>query len=440
MTRRLQLAVVRSRRRRKGPAGIALVTILLAACHEAKEPGGDRNSASGQSGASRMAGMQGMSDTKGMKDMSGMPGMKTSRSGAVRLTANQIRQFGVTFGTVDRRPLSSRVRTVGTVMSDETKLSQITPRVAGYVERLYVDQTGQRVRKGQPLVALYSPDLVAGQQELLIAARLDTTASGPVPLGTSTESIARSSLVDASRGRLRAWGVSDDQIDHVLQTGVVAHTIMLYAPMSGVVLDKKVVQGQAIQAGDMLLSVADLSDVWVDAAIREMDATSVRVGSRATVEFAGYPGRPFLGRVGFVYPTVQGDAHSIIARVVVPNPDGLLKPGMYATVGLDGPPRTALSVPTSAILNTGERALVFVDMGGGSFMPREVTTGRVADQYTEVLSGVDVGQRVVTSAQYLLDSESNLAEVMKSMIGQMGASDMNDKGMSNVKDMPGMPR
>jgi multidrug efflux pump subunit AcrA (membrane-fusion protein) len=372
--------------------------------------------------------------------MSGMPGMKSAGRGAIRLTANQIRQFGVTFGTVDKRPLSSRVRTVGTVMSDETKLSQITPRVGGYVERLYVDQTGQHVRKGQPLVALYSPDLVAAQQELLIAARLDTAVNGALPPGISTESMARSSLVDASRRRLRAWGVTDDQIDHVLQTGVVEHTIMLYSPTSGVVLDKKVVQGQAIQAGDMLLSVADLTDVWVDAAIREMDATSVRIGSRATVEFAGYPGRPFTGRVGFVYPTVQGDAHSITARIVVPNPGGLLKPGMYATVGVDGPSRTALSVPTSAILNTGEHTLVFVDMGGGSFMPRDVATGRVGDDYTEVLSGIEVGQRVVTSAQYLLDSESNLAEVMKSMIGQMGASDMNDKGMSNKKDMPGMSR
>jgi len=251
------------------------------------------------------------------------------------------------------------------------------------------DNTRPRVAGMAIGVARPSP---ASTRELLIAARLDTTASGPVPLGTSTESIARSSLVDASRRRLRAWGVSDDQIDHVLQTGVVAHTIMLYAPMSGVVLDKKVVQGQAIQAGDMLLSVADLSDVWVDAAIREMDATSVRVGSKATVEFAGYPGRPFSGRVGFVYPTVQGDAHSIIARVAVPNPDGLLKPGMYATVGLDGPSVPVLSVPTSAILNTGEHTLVFVDMGGGSFMPRDVTTGRTAGDYTEVLSGAEPGQ------------------------------------------------
>jgi membrane fusion protein, copper/silver efflux system len=425
MTVYSQLSMARSHPSLKRLAGIALVTILLAACQEAKKTSGDRNSASGQSGASGRSGMQGMSDMKGMQ---GMSGMNASRSGAIPLTANQIRQFGVTFATVDQRPLSSRVRTVGTVMSDETKLSQITPRVAGYVERLYVDQTGQRVRKGQPLIALYSPDLVAAQQELLIAARLDTAAG------------AASGFVDASRRRLRAWGVSDDQIDHVLQTGVVEHTIMLYSPASGVVLEKKVVQGQAIQAGDMLLSVADLSDVWVDAALREMDATSVRIGSRATVEFTGYPGRPFTGRVGFVYPTVQGDAHSITARVVVPNPDGLLKPGMYATVNVDGPSTTALSVPTSAILNTGEHTLVFVDMGGGSFMPRDVTTGRVGDEYTEVLSGVDVGQRVVTSAQYLLDSESNLAEVMKSMIGQMGASDMNDKGPSNMKDMPGMSR
>jgi Cu(I)/Ag(I) efflux system membrane fusion protein len=207
--------------------------------------------------------------------------------------------------------------------------------------------------------------------------------------------------------------------------------VTFYAPVSGVVLDKKVVQGQAVQPGDMLLSVADLSDVWVNAEVREADAATVRVGARATVELTGLPGRTFAGRVSFVYPTVQGDARSIVARVVVPNRDGALKPGMYATVALMAPGRTALSVPTSAILNTGERTIVFVDMGGGSLMPRDVVLGRTAGEFTEIVSGVEPAQRVVTSAQYLLDSESNLADVMKSMIGQGG-------DMAKMQDMRGM--
>jgi Cu(I)/Ag(I) efflux system membrane fusion protein len=359
--------------------------------------------------------------------MAGMPGMAGPGSSGVRLTPDEIRHFGVTFGTVESRRLATRVRTVGTVMPNEQTLSQVTPKVGGFVERLYINQTGQRVRRGEPLITLYSPDLVAAQEELLVAARLATTDS------TAT------TLVEAGKQRLRAWDVSQAQIDRVLRSGTAERTVTLYAPTSGIVMDKKVVQGQSIQPGEMLLSVANLSDVWVDAQVRELDAASVRVGSPATVEFTSYPGHPFSGRVGFIYPTVAGDARTVTARIVIPNPDDRLKPGMYATVALDAPPRTALSVPSSAILNTGQHTLVFVDLGGGSFAPQEVTVGDVAGDYTEIRSGVTAGQRVVTSAQYLLDSESNLAETMKSMIGQTGgAADM--KGMQMPAPATGGPR
>jgi membrane fusion protein, copper/silver efflux system len=352
----------------------------------------------------------------------------TACSGAKRPSANQpdsqIRHFGVTFGAVESRPLATRVRTVGTVMSNEETLSQVTTKVGGFVERLYVNQTGQHVQRGEPLLTLYSPDLVAAQEELLVAARLATTDS------TAT------TLVEAGKQRLRAWDVSEAQIDRVLHTRTAERTVTLYAPTTGIVMDKKVIQGQSIQSGEMLLSVANLSDVWVDAQVRELDAASVYVGSPATVEFTSDPGHPFSGHVGFIYPTVEGDARTVTARIVVPNPNDLLKPGMYATVALDGPSHSALSVPSSAILNTGQHTLVFVDLGGGAFAPHEVTTGGVAGDYTEILTGVTAGQRVVTSAQYLLDSESNLAETMKSMIGQTGgAADM--KGMDMPAPAPG---
>ncbi len=356
--------------------------------------------------------------TQGKPDsMSAMPGMKglpVSDAGSVRLTADQIRRFGVTFGAVERRPLAAEVRTVGTVMTDEARQSQIVPKVGGYVERLYVNETGQRVRRGELLVAMYSPDVVAAEGELLVAARLGD-----------------SSLVDAGKRRLRAWDVSDEQIASVLRTGTVERTVTFVAPVSGVVLEKKVVQGQAIQSGDMLLSVADLSEVWVNAEVREVDAASARVGARATIELTAYPGRTLSGRVGFVYPTVQGNSRSIVARVVVPNPNGALKPGMYATIALMAPGRSALTVPASAILNTGDRSIVFVDRGGGALKPRDVVVGRTAGELAEILSGVEPGQRVVTSAQYLLDSESNLADVIKSMIGQGG-------DMAKMRDMRGM--
>jgi Cu(I)/Ag(I) efflux system membrane fusion protein len=390
-------------------ARLTAIGMLVAGCRGEKGPRTPISTTSARDSSS----------VNGMQGMPGKSGTPAASAGGIRLTPEQIRQFGVTFDTVKMRPLVSAVRTTGTVMADETKLSAITLKVSGYVERLYVDQTGQRVRRGQPLLAVYSPDVVAAQDELLVAARLDSTAGGA------------STLVDAGKRRLQAWGLSDEQINNVLKTGVAEHAVTLPAPVNGVVLDKKVVQGQAIQPGDLLLSIADLSDVWLNVEIRESDATDVRVGSPATIEFSADPAQSFKGRVSFVYPTVQGDARTVTARVVIDNPDALLKPGMYATVGLETPSRPVLSVPSSALFHAGERTLAFVDLGGGSLMPREVVTGRTAGQLTQVVSGLDPGQRVVTSAQYLLDSESNLAEVMKSMIGQAGRVD-------SKQDMPGM--
>jgi Cu(I)/Ag(I) efflux system membrane fusion protein len=360
--------------------------------------------------------------------MSGMSGMNMSSNGTVHLSADELRQFGITFGNVQERTLENTVRTTGTVTVDETRLSEVTPRFGGYVEHLYVSATGQRVRKGQPLMEIYSPELVAAEQELLVAEKLQASiAQSGVPgvPGATTD------LVAAAKQRFALWDISDAQVNEILHTGQVRRTLTLYAPASGVVLEKHVVQGQAIQPGEMLYRVADLGDVWIDVALREQDAGAVRAGSHATVELAAYPGRPIEGRVAYVYPMLDSTARAVRARIQVPNPSGRLKPGMYATVALTTPARRALTVPASAVLNTGARTLVFMDMGGGRLMPMDVVTGRTTSGYTEVLSGLERGQRVVTSAQYLLDSEANLAEVMKSMIGQMG-------NMQDMKNMPGM--
>ena len=195
-------------------------------------------------------------------------------------------------------------------------------------------------------------------------------------------------------------------------------------------------KGQSIAAGEQLYTIADLADVWVEVSLRESDAATVRTGSGADIELTGLPGRTFKGRVTYVYPTLDPASRSVRARVVVTNTDGVLKPGMYATVRLTTPSRSALTVPTSALLRTGDRTVVFMDMGNGELMPMDVTVGRNAGDYTEVLSGLDAGTRVVTSAQFLLDSESNLDEVMKSMVGQMGAGDKAQGGA--MQDMPGM--
>ena len=357
-----------------------------------------------------------------------MAGMNMSGGGSARLTSAQIRQFGVTLGTVETRVLTSELRTAGAVTADETRIAQVAPKFGGFVERLYVAFTGQGVRRGQALMDVYSPELLAAQQELLAARGLQRTIGESAIPGVPGQS---GDLVAAARRRLELWDVSALQIDAVLRTGIPMRTITLYSPAMGIVTEKNVVRGQSIQAGQMLYTIADLSSVWIDAALREGEASTVRVGSGADVEVSGLPGRTFKGQVSYIYPTLDSISRTVRARIAVANPGGVLKPGTYATVRLYTPSRSALTVPTSALVRTGARTLVFVDMGGGELMPHEVTLGAASGDYTEVLSGVDLGARVVTSAQYLLDSESNLAEVMRSMVGQGGATSTND--------MAGMP-
>lgn len=364
-------------------------------------------------GGGQMSQMGQMAKARG--ESSGMGGMDMSSDGTVKLGASELRELGVTLGSVEERMLESSVRAAGVVVVDETRLAAVTPRFGGYVERLYVNETGQRVRQGQALMDVYSPELLAAEQELLIAEKLrrsigESSVPGVPPLSTD--------LVAAARRRFALWGISDAQVDEIVRSGKVRRTLTLYAPSSGVVLEKQVVQGQAIQAGMLLYRIADLGDVWVDVALRERDAAAVRVGSRAQIELASSPGSAIDGRVAYIYPTLDEAARTVRARIEVPNRLGLLKPGMYATVMLTTPSRRALTVPAEAVLYTGERTLVFMDMGGGSLMPMDVTVGSTVGAYTEITSGLEAGQRVVTSPQYLIDSESNLAEVMKSMIAQ----------------------
>jgi Cu(I)/Ag(I) efflux system membrane fusion protein len=357
----------------------------------------------------------------GMSGMAGMPGMAMGGDGGPHLTTDQVRQFGVTFGTVEVRRLTAEVHAVGNVTADERRLAQVTSRVAGYVDRLYVNATGQVVRQGQPLAEIYSPELVAAQEELLLAARLDRAAGGVRIPGLPADSAG---LIASARRRLALWEISDAQIDDVLRSGQPRRTLTLYAPVSGVVTDKRVVNGQAVEAGAPLYVIADLSRVWIDVNLRETDAPYVRPGSAVAVDLVAYPGRPIAGRVDYVYPTLDSMARAVHARVAIANPGGRVMPGMYATVHVVTSGRSALTVPASALLNTGDQQLVFVDMGEGRIRPQPVETGQTAGAYTEVLSGLKPGQKVITSAQFLLDAESNLSEVMQRMVGQMNMSDM----------------
>ena len=357
-----------------------------------------------------------------------MAGMKDAPAGQVQLSAAQLTQFGVTFDIVKLRTLSTEVRAVGVVTFDETRVAQVTPKFAGYIAHLYVNSTGQPVSRGQPVAAIYSPELVAAQSELLLAARLDRAIGQSSVPGVQVSS---PSLLAAARQRLRAWDISDGQIDGILRSGKVQRTLTLYSPVSGIVVEKNVVEGQSVTPGAQLMTIADLSTVWVTAELRESDAGSVRQGSATTVELGAFPGQMISGRVSYVYPTLQAEARTIKARIALPNPGGRIKPGMYATVRLTTPMSTTLTIPASAVIQTGDRAYVFVDLGARKLAPRDVRLGRRGGEYIEVLSGVTAGERVVTSAQFLLDSESNLGEVMRSMISQGTNADAGDmKGMA----------
>ncbi|MEX2282273.1 MAG: efflux RND transporter periplasmic adaptor subunit [Gemmatimonadota bacterium] len=361
-------------------------------------------------------------------------GMNMTADGSVQLTAAQVREFGITFATVDVRNVSGELRTVGTVVVDETRTASITIKVSGFVERLYVDFTGQPIRRGQPLFEIYSPDVLATQEELLLATRLENSVQSDIP-GVPRGSV---DLKAAAQQRLRLWDVSEAQIDEIIRTGKARRTVTVFSPSSGVVLEKNVVAGQSVQPGDVLYRVGDLSRVWVEAQVREADAASIATGVRATIEL---PGRTLSGTVEYLYPTLDVEARSLRARISLANPGGILRPGTYAGVRLSVPGRMALSVPSSAIVNTGERSVVFVDYGGGKIVPQQVAPGSVGGEYTEILSGLEPGQRVVTSAHFLLDSESNLAEVMRSMISQ-GAAGMESTRLRATPDtgadMPGM--
>jgi Cu(I)/Ag(I) efflux system membrane fusion protein len=413
MTWKAVLARARSLRRGRTVALLALAAVLAAGAVAVAVSGRRTRDAAASTDARTPTPMPGMPGIE-------MPGMEIG-DGAVRLTSEQLQTFGVSFSTVDQRPLSAEVRTVGVVTFDERRLAEVAPKFSGFVERLYVNYTGQPVRRGQPLLDVYSPELVAAQHELLVARELERTGSASSVPGVPQREI---SLVQAARQRLRLWDISDAQIDEVLRTGRVRRALTLYSPTAGTVIEKNVVAGQAVAAGQTLYTIADLRSMWVDAELREQDAGGVRIGSPAEIELSSFPGREFSGRVSYFYPTVGEAARTVKARIEVANPGGVLLPGMYATVTIRTPIRTALTIPASAAINTGRRTIVFVDMGSGRLMPHDVVLGRASAGYAEVISGLEPRQRVVTSAQFLLDSESNLGEVMRAMIGQMGASDM----------------
>ena len=340
---------------------------------------------------------------------------------AVHLTPAQERALGVAYITVTRETLTRTVRTVGQILAAESRTADVTPKIDGFVEELYVATIGASVRRGQPLLALYSPMLVAAQEELLAARRLAAEVAGA---GGEAARNAQATL-EAARRRLALWDVTAEEIERLETTGEVRKSLTLVSPVSGIVIEKEVLAGQQVIPGMRLYRIADLSEVWVEGEVFEQDLKFLRPGAQAHIEVAAYPGEHLMGRVAFVYPTVDTESRTNRVRVTVPNADRRLKPGMFATLFLDaslgGP---MLTVPMEAVVVTGERNLVFVRDTTGVLHPREIVLGARAEHRAQVLSGLAEGERIVASANFLVDAESRLAGTGSAMPGmQHGAVD-----------------
>jgi len=346
----------------------------------------------------------------------------------VALTVDQAARIGVTYAVAERTPIAREIRTVGQVTFDETRVRTISPKVEGWVERLYVNYTGQPVSAGQPLLAVYSPMLVSAQEELLLAARLVEDVNG----GSEDARRSAEELLASARRRLAYWDVPASEIAAIERSGQVRRTLTLHAPHGGHVLEKRVSEGQKIMMGDALYKVADLGTIWVEGEVFEQDLSTVRRGQHAIAEFDAVPGRGWQGRITYVYPTVDPETRTARVRVELANPGLQLKPGMYATLRIAGNAvSTPVSVPRAAVLATGRRALVFVRRADGKLEPREVTVGSANDDRIAILNGLAVGETVVASATFLVDAESNLG----SLVGGMG----NMPGMDMSAPVPGAP-
>jgi Cu(I)/Ag(I) efflux system membrane fusion protein len=326
-----------------------------------------------------------------------------------------VQNIGVRTEEVHRRQLTKTIRTVGQVTYDETKLYNINTKITGWVENLYVDYAGKAVKKGDSLLDIYSPELVNTQEEYLLALRYRDQL-----LASNVEEARKGAedLIQSAKRRLLYWDIAPEDIDAIEEAGAPNKTMTIYSPADGIVMEKMIVNGQSIDAGMTLYKIADLSDVWVIADVYQYELPWVKLNEPAEIELSYLPGRIFKGKITYIYPFLSGDTKTVKVRIEVPNPDAetVLKPDMYATVNIKSPLSiNAVAVPDQAIIRSGERNVVVVSLGGGYFDPRNVKLGVTADGYVQVLDGIKEGEHIVTSSQFLIDSESNL----KAAIGQM---------------------
>src|SRR5213594_2820666 len=383
-------------------------------------------------GMADMPGMQG----KSMKDMpmkeGDMKSMPTSPPGTIAIPAATRQLIGVRTAPVSYAPLAQEIRAVGTVEYDERKLTRVNLRVSGWIEQVFVNAIGQSVRAGQPMLTLYSPDLLATQDEYLLALKAQAQLEDS-PLAEARQDAA--ALVASARERLRLWNLNDEQIAAVERRGKAERVLTVYAPSSGIVLKRQALPGNYVEPGTTLYELADLSTVWIHGDIYGSEITAARLNQSAEVTFEAYPGETFRGKVAYIYPYLNEATRTVRVRMEFANPHLKLKPGMYGNVMLHVDAGRRLVVPKEAVLDSGLRQLVFLDLGQGVYQPYPVKLGRRSQEYVEVLEGVKEGDRVVTSANFLLDAESKLASAggMQAMMGQIGMADWQMRGSREAK-------
>jgi RND family efflux transporter MFP subunit len=344
----------------------------------------------------------------------------------VQISPQRLQSIGVKTGEVQRKLVEDEIRTTGSVAVDERRLAYVQVRFSGYIKRVFADATYQYVRKGQPLFTIYSPDLVATEREYLVARENQQQVAQSTVPGVASSA---ASLLDAAAERLKQWGVPQKEIARLESTGQVQQELEVDSPVSGYITERNALPSVAVQPEMRLYTIADFSTVWVQAQVFQNDLERTKVGAPATLTVNTYPGRTFTGRVDFIYPQVDIDTRTAKVRVVFSNPGLQLKPGMFVNVSLKVPMGSQLVIPATGVLQSGTREIVFVERGDGYIEPREVQLGsRMGDDFI-VLKGLKAGEQIVTSANFLIDSESQLQAALGSFVppppGAGAASAMN---------------
>lgn len=333
----------------------------------------------------------------------------------VEIPVEKQQLIGMKTMVVEPKQVQKSIRTVGRIEYDEKRIVTVNTKFEGWIEKLYVDYTGRYVEKGEPISAIYSPELFATQMEYINLLRWvkpdhDSEKKGDIYSMLSKDAEA---IIEAARQRLRLWDLTEEQINSIEKTKRPVKTLMVYSPASGYIVQKPVIQGMRIMPGEKLVDIVDLSTVWIIADVYEYELPLIDIGQEAEISLSYIPGKTFRSKIEFVYPSLSGETRTAKIRFSIPNKDGLLKPQMFTDVTIKRNLGKRLIIPEDAVIDTGTKQIVYVDKGDGYFEPRQILPGLRADGSVEVLRGLKAGERIAISGNFLIDSEAKLKGIVK---------------------------